>query len=280
MRREATRTLYSLTTAYQKNIHESDYEVTAVDSSSTDPLDEDLVNSFGPQFRYLEVNWEYPSPCKAMNIGVKHSHNSIVLCIVDGARILSPGILYKTQKLFNSFKNPVVYTLGMHIGNKLQNESLLEGYNQKVEDNLIRSTKWRENGYQLFNISSLASSSKKGYFSKISESNCIALTKKLYKKMGGFDERFISAGGGLCNLDFFHRVMENHSCVPIMLLGEATFHQFHGGVATNVSRKNHPWRLFSEEYKKIRGKEFQKPTREPLFFGDITKEASNLVRLI
>ena len=49
---------------------------------------------------------------------------------------------------------------------------------------------------------------------------------------------------GLVNLDFFRQVVESSLCTSGILLGEGTFHQFHGGVATNVSLDEHPWILF------------------------------------
>ena len=54
---------------------------------------------------------------------------------------------------------------------------------------------------------------------------------------------------------------------PIILLGEATFHQFHGGVATNVAMNDHPLAVFAAEYKRIRGTDFRPVGRRPLYFG-------------
>jgi hypothetical protein len=132
------------------------------------------------------------------------------------------------------YKNPFIYTLGMHIGHKPQPYLAEENYSQADEDLLMDSIDWKKDGYTLFDISSLALPSGKGYFSKLVESNCVTMLRSTYQKMGGFDERFKSAGGGLTNLDFFNRANMIDDINPVMLLGEATFHQFHGGTATNV----------------------------------------------
>ena len=58
----------------------------------------------------------------------------------------------------------------------------------------------------------------------------------------------------------------------IVLLREATFHQVHGGIATN--NLNPPQALFSEEYIGIHGKAYERPTRRPLYFG----EAPDVIR--
>src|SRR5262249_1257950 len=52
MRREAARTLHSLSRTYQQDIGDLDYEVIAVENGSAPDqrLDEDFVRSFGPEF--------------------------------------------------------------------------------------------------------------------------------------------------------------------------------------------------------------------------------------
>jgi hypothetical protein len=50
-----------------------------------------------------------------------------------------------------------------------------------------------------------------------------------------------------------------------MLLGEATFHQIHGGIATD--NFNPSCALFHEEYARLRGHAYTRPTRPPVFFG-------------
>ena len=52
-----------------------------------------------------------------------------------------------------------------------------------------------------------------------------------------------------------------------MLLGEATFHQVHGGVATNSVGP--PISCFFEEYERIRGRRYERPAVQPLFFGEV-----------
>lgn len=257
MIREAKRTLFSLTIDYQENINIQDYEVIVIDSGSTEPLDKKWVETIQSNFRYFFVDSKHPSPSKAMNFGIGKSRSNTVVCCIDGARILTPNILslmIKSQKLFDY---PFVYTLGFHVGDKQQNYAIEDGYCQEVEDELLKSLKWESNGYKLFNRSCLGGSSPKGYFGRISESNCFSANKKILKNIGGFDERFISPGGGLVNLDVFSRLHLMDILQPVMLLGEGTFHQFHGGVATNVPREVHPFKVFDKEYQSIRGECFK-----------------------
>ena len=79
----------------------------------------------------------------------------------------------------------------------------------------------------------------------------------------------MTPGGGLVNLDTWSRVCADPEAEVIMLLGEATFHQVHGGVATNAL--NPPQAMFHEEYVRLRGRPFEWPSRKPLFFGALTE---------
>ncbi|MCH9697576.1 MAG: glycosyltransferase [Gammaproteobacteria bacterium] len=267
MRREAERTLYSMSKAYQSDIGELDYEVIVVDNGSLLALDQTLVEGFGQEFKYLYYQAINGSPCRAMNAGINMARGDYVMCCIDGARILSPGILSYALRIASVYNDPFIYTLGMHLGSDPQNISIEQGYNQAAEDALLDSVDWRHNGYALFEISSVALSSKNGFFSELSESNCFVMKKTSLVEMGGFDEQFTSPGGGLVNLDMFNRVNENNNMTPIMLMGEATFHQYHGGVATNVPIDAHPWPIMEQEYQQIRNKPYQTIRRSPVFFG-------------
>ena len=276
MRRESPRTLQSLTRGYQGLEPESRYEVVAIDNGSTQPLSAEVVRSFGPEFSYHYVESSHPSPCATINNFVAKARFDNILVLIDGARMLSPGIARLTFKALEAFKHPFIYTLGMHLGDKPQNYLVSEGYNAATEDQLLETVDWRTNGYSLFSISSPALSSKRGFFSKLTESNCFALRKDDFMKVGAYNTQFTSPGGGLCNLDMFNRIHDSGLMEPIMLLGEASFHQFHGGVATNAPIAQHPWESMQSEYAEIVGEPYQNKFRRPLYFGHFRSECAEL----
>jgi glycosyltransferase involved in cell wall biosynthesis len=278
MRREAERTLYSLTTDYQQQIQANDYEVLAIDNGSTQALNPSSVEKFGKNFHYHYLQTNSPSPCKALNQAACLARGELIMCCIDGARILSPNILSLSLEASKLHAHPFIYTMSMHLGKQPQNLSIKEGYNQQVEDELLATVNWQQHGYELFTIASTALSSGNGFFSNFAESNCFCLKKSDYLHLGGFDEAFTSKGGGLVNLDFFNRIHENERFLTILLLGEATFHQFHGGVATNVSLEEHPWEAMAAEYKLIRQKEFSTSFKKPLYLGQLSTEAKAFIR--
>src|SRR5688500_8268334 len=85
MRREAARTLYTLSAEYQRDVDAADYEVIAVDNGSTSPLDEESVSAFGRGFRYVRVDTRDPSPCAAINAASRTARGENLMVCIDGA---------------------------------------------------------------------------------------------------------------------------------------------------------------------------------------------------
>jgi hypothetical protein len=90
-----------------------------------------------------------------------------------------------------------------------------------------------------------------------------------WNSLGGYDPEFVSPGGGLANGDTWLRACSDTSGRIILLLGEATFHQFHGGVATGATVQSSVFQQFRDEYVRIRQRPFTAPTGTPLFLGQI-----------
>ena len=202
MQREAPRTLYSLSAAYQREVCEEEYEVIAVDNGSDEPLDADFIASFGKNFRLLSIDSAPPSPAFAINSAAASSNANFVGVLIDGARISSPGMLRQALDALDAFQNPFVTTVGFHLGPDMQTRSPAAGYSQAVEDQLLDDIDWQQNGYRMFERSALAGSSRNGWLGSLAESNLFFLRRTLFDELGGYDERFDLPGGGFANLDF------------------------------------------------------------------------------
>lgn len=279
MGRELPRTLHTLSREYQDRSDGINYEVIVVDNGSPEPVPEAMVRSHGEQFRLLRIDDARPSPGDAVNRAAAQAKGQYLGIIVDGARMLTPGVLAWAREAFTLRPRSVVSVLGFHLGPEHQGQSSQKGYNQDVEDRLLKRVKWPADGYRLFEISSLAGSSRYAWHGPIAESNCMFLPRSLFAEIGGFETRFASPGGGLINLDFYKRACEADGVELVYLVGEGCFHQIHGGVTTGGGhQKAQKYRDFESEYQDIRGAELKAPPNQPILLGHAQATSAWLVR--
>jgi hypothetical protein len=229
-------TLQSLLPPYQRNISIDDYEIILMDNGSAKMLDEG-TRKISPNLNYVYLSPDEasPNPAAAMNRGVALSRAPVLCLMIDGARLLTPGVLSWGMRLLALAPRAMVEVRGWHLGPKFQPESVMEGYDNEEERRLLQTIDWPENGYRLWEIAAGTKQTRSGFSATTAESNCIFMSRDLFFETGGFDERSRTPGGGLVNLDFFARVVAAAGCV-FTLLGEGTFHQAHGGAATGLSK--------------------------------------------
>lgn len=266
MCRELPRTLYTLRAPYQKSLTNDEIDIVVVDNGSKDDV---MINEEWSNVRSYHMQNPTHSPVKAINFGLTQAKADFIGVMIDGARMASPNMLHYALLASKVSERTVVSTMAYHLGSEVQMKSVPKGYNQKVEDELLETVPWHADGYSLFDISVFAGSSAPGWFKSIAETNALFMGKNLWNELGGYDERFSTPGGGLVNLDTYLRATELCDSVAIRLLGEGTFHQVHGGVATNQQRADATYKIFHEEYKKIRNKPFAAPERDEILFGRV-----------
>ena len=280
MNREAPRTLHTLSPAYQKGIGADQYEVLVVDNGSPEPLGEHVVHGYGPNFRYHYVDQASPSPVGAINTGVSMTRGDVVAVMIDGARMVTPGLLGYARRAFALYADPVVTCPAWHLGPKLQQLSVSEGYDKKREDALLAGIDWRRNGYRLFEIGAPAGSSKDGCFMAMTESNAVFLQRDRFDALGGYDPAFDLPGGGMVNLDFYRRACERTRTDLVVLFGEGSFHQLQGGISTNVPRDETRRRVatWKAQYETIRGGPYRPPEARPVFLGQLHPAVMPFIR--
>lgn len=270
MQRELPRTIQTLAPDYQKGIEGLEYEVVIVDNGSSQPVAEHELQKIAPNLRVIRVSNPSVSPVRALNRAMLSAPGTVLGLFIDGARMASPGMLRAALDAHRADPTKVVGTLAFHLGPDVQMRSLASGYNQAAEDELLASVPWLTDGYRLFSISVLASSSRRGWLGNIAESNGVFVDRSFWERVGGLDERFNSPGGGLVNLDFWKRAVAASEYAPWMILGEGTFHQVHGGAATsgNDADRN----SMQNEYHRILGERFWMPDYRPRFIGFLDPE--------
>lgn len=255
--RELPRTLYSLSPHFQQGIAAEDYEVIVVDNGSRRPPEATDFTDLGIDLTVLHVDQPTSSPCRAVNLGLDSSCGAAVGVFIDGARLASPGLLRRAREALSLDPRAVVGSRGRYLGPMMQRHSMRFGYDRDVEDGLLERIDWKHNGYDLFKISVFDEVSGPGWHGQVGESNSLFMRRGLWRELGGYDEAFVSPGGGFVNLDTWERACHLPDVSPILLIGEATFHQFHGGVATNVPRKD--VKTLRREYIELRGHDHTRP---------------------
>lgn len=274
MRREAARTLHSLSRSYQRGIDELDYEVIVVENGSRpeERLGEELVRSFGPQFRYIDLGEDAsPSPAAALNRGIAASDASAVALMIDGAHLLTPGVLHFGMLALSTYAPAVAVTKQWYLGPGQQPQTVAAGYDKEIEDRLFAQIDWPSDGYRLFEIGHFIGN--RDWFDGDWESNCIFVPRSLIEQAGGMDESFTAPGGGFVNLDFFERMIGTPGVTLVTILGEGSFHQLHGGTTTNEVEPDGLIRSYDDHYEELRGRRFQVPPQQTHFIGSMTPAA-------
>lgn len=275
--REAPRTLHSLSAAYQRHVAAEDYEVIVVDNGSQPPASEQLFAGLSGNFRLLRIDNASPSPVAAVNRGIAEARGDVIGVMIDGARIASPGLIHFARHGAGLYPRAVVAAIGWYLGGDFQRFAMQGGYDAAREDALLASIGWPQDGYRLFEIATMDESSINGWLAPIAESNGLFMSRGTWQQLGGVDARFDLPGGGLANLDTFRRAVELPDAQLVLLLGEGTFHQLHGGVATNVAPDAlvDGWSKWGPQYQAIRGQHYEVPAlkNSPTYVGTLPRPA-------
>lgn len=282
MPEQARRTLHSLSSAYQRGVQPDDYEIVVVENASERLLGEEATRAAAANARYFLREDGGQSPAAAVNFGVSRARGDQVGILVDGARLVTPGIAALSLLAGRMSEQAVLSVPGYHLGTQTQQEAVHSGYDEAAEATLLSSVDWPSDGYRLFDIACFSGSCAAGFLRPYSESNCVCLPKRTFELLGGFEPRFQSPGGGYVNLDFYARVCESEEAMLFVTPGEGTFHQFHRGVSTGGISGDAREQLmdrFVAEYRDVRGREYRVPKREPLILGSIPPAARRFVKL-
>lgn len=283
MAREIPRTLQGLARTYQRCARDLEYEVLLVDNGSPVPLAEDSWAHVDVPVRLIRMQEISHSPAKAINVALGQASGEIVALMIDGAHLLTPGVFQMALASYAAFDNPVVATRYFWLGPEEQNESIARGYSKEVEDGLLQSINWPEDGYRLYEVGTplRAGPENINWLNRMFESNCLFMARSLFEDIGGADERFNSPGGGLINSDIFKRAADMPGVMPVQLIGEGSFHQLHGGTTTNVSAAERNARVeqFRREYAEIRGHDKFMTDKSFHFMGHLPTHESKIHRL-
>jgi hypothetical protein len=278
MSREIPRTVHSLSRPYQRGVESLEYEIVVVDNGSPIPPNLDGLADLTPKAKLRRADGTCASPAQAVNEAVAATRGRYVGIVLDGARMVTPGVLALARSAWSMDANALVTTMAWHLGPDGQAKSTQAGYDTSEEDRLLASISWPAAGYRLFEIAVPApGGNPRGFGGPMNESCCTFLSRDRFEALQGFDEAFTAPGGGYVNLDFFSRSLESPGSSLVVLLGEGSFHQVHGGVASNARDPVETDRAFAAEYERVRGRPYLRPEIDPIYLGRFRNEAARWI---
>ena len=278
---QAERTIASLSVPYQRGVVAADYEIIVVENESPDMLGPRRAEAAAPNVRYFAHQDAVPTPVGAANFGGQQARGAMIGLLIDGARMVTPGVVANILAARRLGPDVVVAVPGYHIGSQRQQDAAQDGYDERAEAELLAGIGWPEDGYRLFDIAVFSGTSRSGWFRPVHESNCLCLPRHLWEELAGLSPEFVSPGGGHVNLDFYRRALDHPRSVPVILFGEGTFHQFHGGVTTGGTDGAERQAIIDgafEEYERVRGAGFRQPTKRAILFGAMPDQAAPFLK--
>ena len=115
---QAAWTLHSLTPGYQSGVTEQEYEVIVVENKSANNLSAETLRSLPGNFSYHLRPETEPTPVHAVNFGASLARGSNICIMVDGARMLTPGVIRGILRGHSLERDTVVSVPGYHLGGK------------------------------------------------------------------------------------------------------------------------------------------------------------------
>ena len=262
MRREAARTLHSLSRAYQRDVDGLDYEVIVVENGSApdQKLGEEYVRTLraGVPLRRPRHERDADARRRAQRKACAIAAGRTIAFMIDGAHVLTPSVLHYGMAGLATYEPAIVVTQQWYVGPGQQPDAMQTGYDEAYEDELFRQIEWPLDGYRLFDIGHFIGD--RDWFDGLWESNCIFVPRKLLEQYGAFDESFEMAGGGYANLELYERLGAAPDVNVVTILGEGSFHQVHGGTTTNVADPEDRRATivgYADHFADLRGRQFR-----------------------
>lgn len=278
MRRQAMNTLYSLSTPYQHGVNPDEYEVIVVENRSPETLEEADVLALGPNYRYHLRDEPGVSPATAINFGLAQCRGDQIGLIIDGARMVTPGVVANALVARAVDPAPLVVVPGYYLTEEAAETRDPTG-TLADEAAWLETLGWQANGYRLFNRARFSEGNRNGYLQPIMECNALFANARAFAAIGGADPRFDLPGGGSLNLHMYRSLAINTSCRLVTLAGEGNFHQFHGGTSTTPGEERERLvKAFNEQLNTFWNGNFTAVAREPTLLGTVGPEAMRFLQ--
>ena len=280
MRREAARTLHSLSRAYQQGIDDLDYEVIVVENGSAP--DQRLGEEFVRELR-ARVPLRRPRRRRHAVAGRPRStagsprpSGDAIALMIDGAHVLTPGVLRFGMAGCATLRAGASSPPSSGTSGPASRATMLpSGYDQDYEDRLFDEIDWPTDGYRLFEIGHFIGD--RDWFDGVWESNCIfvparaaragrRLRRELRRCPAAATPTSTSTSGSASSPDV----------TVVTILGEGSFHQVHGGTprtSADADERAPRDRAYGEHYGELRGRQFRGPGKPIHYVGSMQSGA-------
>jgi len=233
MSRQLENTLDTLRPGAQSGIGANDYEVFVMENASSENLSSRCVASLPENFHYCLRDEASATPVYAVNEAFSRCRAPLICLMIDGARMVSPGILSTALKAYRMNEKAVIAVPGYHLGTDEQHLVASSEELYAEEARLLDSVDWRGDGYELFRIATFSGANRRGYLQPIMECNCVFASAASFAAIGHANTDFQLPGGGSINLHMYRSLGMLPGSELVILPGEGSFHQYHGGVTTS-----------------------------------------------
>ena len=199
--------------------------------------DAEFVESFGPSSATsTSATTHARRRSHALNLGIKEGRGQNFALMIDGAHVLTPGVLRfglaGLADLRAGHRRDAAVVRRPRPAGRRDGRRLRPGVRRPACSDEIH---WPESGYRLFEIGHFVGG--RDWLDGVWESNCMFVPRAQLEQVGGFDENFSMPGGGFANLDLYERLGSSPDVTVVSIIGEGSFHQLHGGIDHQPSRR-------------------------------------------
>lgn len=281
MVRQARNTLHSLSAAYQLGgVSSADYEVIVVENDSGNNLHDEDISKLPGNFQYHLRREESVSPAAAINFGIAQARADFIGVMIDGARMLTPGVIKTVLDSTKAYPNAFVNVPGYYLtaqGAVAEEQSLTDVAGE--EQAMLSQCDWQSDGYRLFERAVFSNGNRHGYLRPWFESTAFFVNRWALTQAGGADESFQLAGGGALLLHLFRSLGLIGELEYLVLPGEGNFHQFHSGVSTQSGDSRDALvKQFKQQLDSKWVGGFRALSREPTLVGNVPEQAIRFLK--
>jgi len=272
--RQAENALYSISTAYQRNVSEP-YEIVVAEALSDDVLGEERARALGDDLRYVAVAAGPAWRARSVAEGLEHARAPVVGVFHDGAHIVTPRVLELALEAFRSFEWPLVVVADY----VLDAERVAARGDVDAELEWFSQSAWKGSPYALFENAVYGPACPNGPLSPITGPSVLFFHKQRLAGTAALEPSRDQPGSGAFRLQFYTQLGRLPGTRLVALVGEGAFRQTHPEVATAFVR----WQEGSVERLMVdavlpQGSGFEPVHREPVSFGDFGVEVERHVR--